>query len=194
MIAPCGRSSSAALCSASLASALGRAACKLQQVWWLVNGPPATGGGGPGPPLGLDFKLPKNGFSEAPQTSQVPRMYLWANFGQKILWPHHPPRTYWPLKKGSVLQKTANFPFTNSFLRFYIDKMRFLVRKVSFRLLLVLETLDQPKLAVWNQNFLRSLIMISERSTSVCKIFDVTHKKQVSRYRCSCTTRVKFWY
>ena len=80
-------------------------------------------------PLGLDFKLPKNGFSEAPQTSQVPRTYLWANFGQKIFLPHHPPRTSRPLKKGLILQKTAIFAFTNSFLWFYIDKMRFFGQK-----------------------------------------------------------------
>ena len=56
------------------------------------NGPPATGGA-LGPPLGLDFKLPKNGFSEAPQTSQVPRTSLWTNFGEKNFWSYDPPRT-----------------------------------------------------------------------------------------------------
>ena len=36
--------------------------------------------GGAGP-LGLEFKLLKNGFFEAPQTWQVSRMVLGANFG-----------------------------------------------------------------------------------------------------------------
>ena len=36
---------------------------------------------------------------------------------------------------------------------------------------------EHPKLA--NKNFLRSPNMISERQTLVCKIFDVTHKKDV---------------
>ena len=94
------------------------------------------------------------------------------------------------------LSKSAHFTKNSDFCFcwFCIDKMRFFGRKVSFKLLLVLEALDQPKLAVWNQNFLRSLDMISERSTSFCKIFNVTHKRQVSRYRFSCTTRVKFRY
>ena len=74
------------------------------KVPYSLNGPPATGGA-LAPPLGLDFKLPKNGFSEAPQTSQVPRMYLWANFGQKIFLPHHPPRTSWPLKEDPFCKK-----------------------------------------------------------------------------------------
>ena len=97
-------------------------------------------------------------------------------------------------KKGPFCKKQRFLHLPKVSCGFTSIKCVFLVRKVSFRLLLVLETLDQPKLAVWNQNFLSSLTMISERSTSVCKIFDVTHKKQVSRYRCSCTTRVKFWY
>ena len=50
----------------------------------LLDGPPATG---------LEFKLSKNGFSEAPQTSQVPRTSLWKNFGEKIFWLYDLPRT-----------------------------------------------------------------------------------------------------
>ena len=49
--------------------------------------------GGPGPPLGFEFKLPKNGFSEGPQTSQVSRTSLWTNFGEKIFWSYDSPRT-----------------------------------------------------------------------------------------------------
>ena len=57
------------------------------------------------PPLGLEFKLPKNGFSEAPQTSQVPRTSLWTNFGEKIFWSYDPLRTPDPSKKGVIFQK-----------------------------------------------------------------------------------------
>ena len=53
-----------------------------------IYGPPATG---KPPPLDRNLKLQKNGFSEAPQTSQVPRMVLGANFGKKIFWSHDPP-------------------------------------------------------------------------------------------------------
>ena len=69
-----------------------------------INGPPATGGA-LGPPLGLDFKLPKNGFSEAPQTSQVPRMVLGAILVKKIfghMTPLGPPDSY---KKGVMAKK-----------------------------------------------------------------------------------------
>ena len=47
-------------------------------------------GGAQGPPLGFEFKLPKNGFSEPPQTSQVPRTSLWTNFGEKNFWSYDP--------------------------------------------------------------------------------------------------------
>ena len=112
----------------------------------IINSPLATGG--PGPPLGLNFKLPKNGFSEAPQTSQVPRMYLWANFGQKFF-------DHIALLGPPGLSKRAHFAKKQRFLHlpiiscgFTSIKCVFLVRKVSFTLLLVLETLNQPKLAV----------------------------------------------
>ena len=45
------------------------------------------------PPLDRNLKLQINGFSEAPQTWQVPRMVLGAYFGKKKFWSHDPPRT-----------------------------------------------------------------------------------------------------
>ena len=120
----------------------------------------AGNGGGTVPPLGFVFKLPKNGFSEAPQTSQVLRTLLWTNFSKNFFWSHDPLRTLWPLKKGSFSENCE-------FCGFLSIKCVFLPRNVSFRLFLALETLDQPKLAVWNKNFLWSHNMISERSTTV---------------------------
>ena len=58
-----------------------------------VNGQPATRGGGLPPPLDLKFLLLKNGFSDAPQTSQVPNTPLLTNFGEKTFWSYDPPRT-----------------------------------------------------------------------------------------------------
>ena len=104
-------------------------------------------GGGAGPPLGLEFKLPKNGFSEAPQTSQVPRTSLWTNFGEKNFWSYDPPRTPWPLKIGGHFPKIAIFAFFDILGCFSINKMDFLARNVGFRLFLVLETLEQPKIS-----------------------------------------------
>ena len=41
--------------------------------------------GGAAPPPRLGNLIAKNGFPEAPQTSQVPRTSCWANFGKDIL-------------------------------------------------------------------------------------------------------------
>ena len=116
------------------------------------NGPPATGGGFY-PPLDLNFKLQKNGFSEAPQTWQVPRTSLWTHFGEKIFWSYDPPRTPWPLKKGGHFPKIAIFAFFDILCCFSINKMVFLTRNVGFRLFLVLETLEQPKISCLKQKF-----------------------------------------
>ena len=115
------------------------------------NGPPATGG--PRAPLGLEIKLPKNGISEAPQTSQVPRTSLWTNFGEKNFWSYDPPRTPWPLKKGGHFPKMAIFAFFDILCCFSINKMVFLARNVGFGLFLVLETLEQPKISCLKPKF-----------------------------------------
>ena len=65
-----------------------------------LNGTPATGD--------LNLKLQKNGFSEAPQTWQVPRMVLGANFGKKLfghMTPLGPPNSY----KRGVMTKNIIF-------------------------------------------------------------------------------------
>jgi len=70
-------------------------------VWYFIAvflGPPATGG--VYPPMDLSFKSQNNGFSEAPQTWQVPRMFLGANFGKKIFQSHDPLGPPWLLQKG----------------------------------------------------------------------------------------------
>ena len=52
----------------------------------------------------------------------------------------------------------------------------FLARNAGFRLFLVLETLEQPKISCLKPKFLQAA-QHDFRATSVCKIFEVTHKK-----------------
>ena len=125
--------------------------------------PPVTGGHG-APPLGFVSKLPKNGFSEAPKLNK----FLEHFFGQilvKIFFGHMTP--FGPCDAS----KKGSFSENCNFCVFLSINYVFLPRNVRFRLFLVLETLDQPKLAVGNQNFLWSPNMISERSTTVYQNF-----------------------
>ena len=120
------------------------------QVGWKMFWRSAGNGGRP--PLGLEFKLSKDGFSEAPKL----RKFLEHLLGQilvkifLVIWPPSDPLT--PQKRGSFLKNT-NLCVFRYLHCFSINKMVFLARNVGFRLFLALETLEQTKISCLKPKF-----------------------------------------